>query len=204
MEFPSLGGQKHLSDGFGHIVESVGDESEQQEAECKPNDSTKGVISENEKDVKIAELVALLAENTEKLKQSKAKASDSSLKKSAIDPEVSKVAKLIIEQKTEIIEYDQLNDKVVTKDEKKLAKLMEEYCSKDSKNKKDRDQKLSLLRNKVFEKVRIYERNRLGISSSRSRSNSQRRARSDESDSDDESKKSRSVISSQPSLLSKQ
>ena len=88
-----------------------------------------------------------------------------------------------------------MSDSVVTKDEEELKRLMEERC----KGKKDEDKEMSLMKNQVLEKVRILERNRLGIKPSRSRSF--RRGRSEDSDSESGSVKSLRLASSQPVTL---
>ena len=58
------------------------------------------------------------------------------------------------------MEYD------VTKNEEELNRLMKEHC----KGKKDKDKKMTLMKNQVLEKVQTFERNRLGLKPSRSRS----------------------------------
>ena len=187
LEFPHLGGHKHLADGFNHIVEKA--------EELEPGETAEAMEgrADNEKDAKIAELETLLAEQKQKLAESNNKLDKEQVKKkSNEDPEASKVAKIVIEHTNEIIEYDAEHDKIVTKNETELNRLVAEHC----KGKKDKEKKMTLMRNKVFEKVRIYERNRLGITS-RSRSNSQRRGRSDDSDSDSESAKSRRMSANQ-------
>ena len=55
---------------------------------------------------------------------------------------------------------------------------------------------MTLMKNQVLEKVRIFERNRLGLKPTRSRS--ARRGRSEDSESDSGSVKSLKLASSQP------
>ena len=104
---------------------------------------------------------------------------------------LSTVAKIFIEQTKDIIEYDVEHDTVVTKNEEEFNRVMEEHC----KVKQDKVQKLKLMKNQVLEKVRIFQRHRLGLKPSRSRSF--RRGRSEDSDSDTGSQKSLKITSSQ-------
>ena len=77
---------------------------------------------------------------------------------------------------SEALEYDPDKDKVITKNEYELNRLLDEHC----KAKVDRDNKNCLMKNGVLEKVRIIERRRMGMSPSKS----QIRCRSDDSDSE--------------------
>ena len=106
--------------------------------------------------------------------------------------EVSTAAKICIEQTKDVIEYDVVHDTVVTKNEEEFNRVMEEHC----KVKQDKGNKLKLLKNQVLEKVRMFERHRLGLKPSRSRSF--RRGRSEDSDSDAGSQKSLKMTSTQP------
>ena len=127
-EFPLLGGRKHLNDGFGHIVE---------EREEKEDDLDATVVDNNDKDARIAALEAQLSDHNhvkEQLIQVKSKL-DSVRKRTKPDPEADKVVKLVIQ--SEALEYDPANDKVVTKNEEVLNRLVDENC----KSKDDRENK---------------------------------------------------------------
>ena len=178
MEYPHLGGQKDLSDGFNHMNEPADDVDLGEVTVVEKVDS--------DKDKMIEELKKQLAEASTNLEKEKLR------RKSTENPEATKVAKIVIENKSAIIEYDAEHDRVVTKDEDELNRLVEEHC----KVKKDKDKNLSLMRNQVLEKVRIFERKRLGLKPSRSRS--MLRGRSDDSDSESGSVKSLRLASSQP------
>ena len=98
---------------------------------------------------------------------------DSARKNIRKDPKANKVAELVIT--IEAVEYDPTIKKVVTKNEEELNRLVDEHC----KFKVDREHKTNLMTNKVSEKVRIIERNRMAISPTKS----MRRGRSDDSES---------------------
>ena len=118
-----------------------------------------------DKDANIAELEALLSDQNnlkQQLVETKCKL-ESAKKKVKQDPEANKVAKLGIS--TAALEYDPDKDKVITKNEDELNRLVEEHC----KANKNRDIKKSQMKNKVLEKVRIIERKRRGLSPTKSK-----------------------------------
>ena len=128
-EFPQLGGHKHLRDGFGHIVEEKEDVEEDLEIT---------VVASLDKDARIAELEAQLSDHNkvkQQLVETKSKL-DSAKKKVRHDPESHKVAKMVIT--SEALEYDFVQDKVITKNEDELNRLVEEHCkaTEDRENKK--------------------------------------------------------------------
>ena len=191
MEYPQLQGQKHLADGFKHMVETPEDVDQREGLDAAIDEKT-----DSEKDSEIAELKTMIAEQKKQLEKTEAKSKREYERRLLMDhPEASEVAKIVIEHTNEILEYDAVSDSVVTKDEEELKRLMEERC----KGKKDNDKEMSLMKNQVLEKVRILERNRLGIKPSRSRSF--RRGRSEDSDSESGSVKSLRLASSQPITL---
>ena len=165
-EFPQLGGRKHFSDGFGHIVE------ENEDVE----DAEITVVENKDKDAKIAEHEALLSDHN-KIKQQLVETKsrlESAKKKRKPDPEAERVAKIVIT--SEAIEYDSAQDKVITKNEDVLNRLVDENCKATD----DRDNRKLLLKNKVLEKVRVIERKRKGVTTAKSL----KRGRSDDSESD--------------------
>ena len=189
LEYPHLGGQKHLSDGFKHMVE-LPEDTEQRDSEAE---AITEEHKETEKDSEIAELKAKLFTQNQQIEELETKnKKELEKKKKAEHPEASKVAKIVIEHTDEIIEYDAEHDRVLTKNEDELNRLMEEHC----KGKKDKEKKMTLMKNQVLEKVRIFERNRLGLKPTRSRS--ARRGRSEDSESDSGSVKSLRLAASQP------
>ena len=187
MEYPQLRGQKHLADGFKHMIEEAEDIEQTGAAEAvTPEES-------GDKDSAIAGLKSQLAEQAKLLQETKTNLNKEKEKNKVKDDlEAVKVAKIVIERSDDIIKYDVDQDKVVTKDEDELNRLVEMHC----KGTKNRDTKLTYLKNQVLEKVRISERNRLGLKPTRSRST--RRGRSQDSDSDSGSLKSPRLASSQP------
>ena len=75
-------------------------------------------------------------------------------KNTAEHPIATAVAKIVIEHTNEIIEYDAEHDRVLTKNEEEMNRLMEEHCQ----GKKDKEKKMTPLKNQVLEKIRIFER----------------------------------------------
>ena len=91
-----------------------------------------------DKDARIAELEAQLSDHNkvkQQLVETKSKL-DSAKKKVRHDPESHKVAKMVIT--SEALEYDFVQDKVITKNEDELNRLVEEHCkaTEDRENKK--------------------------------------------------------------------
>ena len=121
VEYPHLGGQKHLADGFNHMDEPEDDLDLVEVTVVEKDDS--------DKDSMIAELKKQLAEANTKLENEQLR------RKCSENPEATKVAKIVMENTNVIIEYDAKHDRVVTKDENELNRLVEEHY----KAKKDKD-----------------------------------------------------------------
>ena len=150
--------------------------------------------SSSQKDTKIAELIALVAEQKQLLATNAKHIKELEKKKPIEILEAAEVAKIVAEHDNKIIEYDAVDDKVVTKNEKEFNRILELHC----KSKKDKEINKILLKNQVLQKVRKVERSKLGLKPTRGRSFV--RGRSEESDSESGSVKSLRLSSSQPIL----
>ena len=173
-EFPQLGGQKHLSDGFNHMDEAA-------------EDITEITVVEKDDCEKDCEIEYLRKE----LYVTKSMLEKVQLKRKPIDnPDVTKVVKLVSENTNNIVEYDPEQDRVITNNEMEFTRMMKQHCKEGT----DPEKKLDYMKNQVLEKFRILERKRLGLKPSRSRS--LRRGRSEDSDSEAGSVKSIRMASS--------
>ena len=98
MEYPHLQGQKHLADGFKHMVETPEDVDQREGLDAALDEKT-----DSEKDSEIAELKAMIAEQKKQLEKTEAKSKREYERRLLMDhPEASKVAKIVIEHTNEI------------------------------------------------------------------------------------------------------
>ena len=103
-------------------------EAEQRDTEA---DASAGDKTETDKDAKIAELEALLALQNQQRGDKKDKSKKEQEKRNIAEhPAASAVAKIVIEHTNEIIEYDAEHDRVLTKNEEELNRLMERKTKK--------------------------------------------------------------------------
>lgn len=158
-----LGGQAHLNDGFGHMVEGEEEDLVVEEAQVSDTALNKEKISELEK--QLSEANAARQQQLQEIVQ---------LKSQSVDPEKDCPPSLKVNLNKSVqvtisannFEYDGENYVLKVIDAAVLDKELEEHCTAFN----DRNKKLEQMRNKVLNTVKGVERRRRGLSVSSVRS----------------------------------